>query len=145
MKIKIKVLFRLNLESITLVKNVQSSHQELKKRDFRKGRFYLQENEGEAIYNNLSPVREAKKSQNREITLEEIENTHTIIGTCTDLEKQYLRLTTIPNPSNVRPEQILKKSLKMLKKKWKNNDADYNYISEQFRSIRQVLALLTRI
>ena len=36
-------------------------------------------------------------------------------------------------------------ALKMLKKKWKNNDADYNYISEQFRSIRQVLALLTRI
>jgi len=59
-------------------------------------------------------------------------------GTCQDLEKQYLRLTTMPDPSQVRPESILKKSLKMLKKKWKNKEADYNQINEQFRSIRQV-------
>jgi len=55
-----------------------------------------------------------------------------------DLEKQYLRLTTMPDPSQVRPEAVLKKSLKMLKKKWKSKEADYSSINEQFRSIRQV-------
>jgi len=55
-----------------------------------------------------------------------------------DLEKQYLRLTTMPDPNQIRPESVLKKSLKMLKKRWKSNNADYNYINEQFRSIRQV-------
>lgn len=44
----------------------------------------------------------------------------------------------MPDPNQVRPESILKKSLKMLKKKWKNKEADYNYTNEQFRSIRQV-------
>lgn len=120
---------------MSLKKNMLND-QELKKRDIRKGRFDLPESEEERQY--ISPVREDKVLPNREITIEEIAKTHIIIGTCTDLEKQYLRLTTLPNASQVRPEQILKKSLKMLKKKWKNNEADYNYISEQFRSIRQV-------
>ena len=44
----------------------------------------------------------------------------------------------MPDSSQVRPESVLKKSLKMLKKKWKNKEADYNFINEQFRSIRQV-------
>ena len=51
-------------------------------------------------------------------------------GTCTNLEKSYFRLTRAPKPSEVRPEHILKKTLKMLKKKWKNNDADYTYMDE---------------
>jgi hypothetical protein len=56
-----------------------------------------------------------------------------------ELEKQYLRLTTLPDPSTIRPESVLIRSLKMLKKKWKNKEADYSNINEQFRSIRQVL------
>ena len=36
------------------------------------------------------------------------------------LEKQYLRLTSLPDPATVRPEKILKQSLKMLLNKWKN-------------------------
>jgi hypothetical protein len=50
-------------------------------------------------------------------------------------------LTTLPDPSQIRPEHILKKSLQMLKQKWKNKAADYNYISEQFRSIRQDMTI----
>lgn len=118
------------------IKKNMLNDQELKKRDIRKGRFDLPDCDSEK--QNNSPIKEEKIIQNREISIEEIAKTHIIIGTCTDLEKQYLRLTTLPNPSQVRPEHILKKSLKMLKKKWKNNEADYNYISEQFRSIRQV-------
>jgi len=74
-------------------------------------------------------------------SLEEMSKNTTIIGTCTDLEKEYLRLTSIPDPSQIRPEHILKKSLKMLKEKWKNKSAEYNYFDEQFRSIRQHMTI----
>ena len=50
-----------------------------------------------------------------------------------------------PDPSEIRPEPILKKALKMLIKKWNNNDIEpkipYNYFDEQFRSIRQDLTV----
>ena len=59
-------------------------------------------------------------------------------GTSTALEKPYLRLTKEPDPSMIRPEPILKKSLKMVLDKWKNKEVSYPYVAEQFRSIRQV-------
>lgn len=111
--------------------------QELKRRDIRKGRFDGQLNtEQQNSANNLFQITNERV---KETNIDELIKNNIVIGTCTDLEKQYLRLTTLPNPSQVRPEHILKKSLKMLKKKWKSNEADYNYISEQFRSIRQVI------
>ena len=70
-----------------------------------------------------------------------IESYKPIIGTCTDLEKTYYRMTEHPDPSQVRPEYILKKSLKMLTEKWKKKTGDYLYVSEQFRSIRQDLTV----
>jgi len=62
-----------------------------------------------------------------------------VIGTNTNLEKPYLRLTSEPDPSLIRPEHILKKTLKFLLEKWKSGKAEYNYIAEQFRSMRQDL------
>lgn len=59
-----------------------------------------------------------------------------IQGTCQKLEKPYFRLTQAPNPEEVRPEPVLKKTLKLMKKKWKNQENDYRYIDEQFRSMR---------
>lgn len=47
----------------------------------------------------------------------------------------------MPNPNQIRPEHILKKSLPLLKNKWKNKEKDYNYINEQFRSIRQDMTI----
>ena len=61
----------------------------------------------------------------------------TVIGTCTDLEKPYFRLGGDPDPSKVRPEYILKKSLKMLHDKWALRTSPYRYIEEQFKSLRQ--------
>ena len=60
-----------------------------------------------------------------------------IKGTSTKLEKEYFRLTSAPDPSTVRPEEILKKSLKMLKQRWRAKSHDYAYICDQLRSIRQ--------
>ena len=63
---------------------------------------------------------------------------HIIVGTSTKLEKEYLRLAgdSELDPSNFRPLSILKKSLNFCLNKFKNNN-DYEYISEQLRSIRQ--------
>jgi len=63
-----------------------------------------------------------------------------VVGTCQTLEKQYLRLTAPPVPSQVRPESVLRQTLELLKKKWKK-EGNYNYICDQFKSMRQDLTV----
>lgn len=53
------------------------------------------------------------------------------------MEKNYFRLTSAPDPADVRPESVLKQALKLLKSKWENKTADYLYLDSQFRSLRQ--------
>ncbi|ORZ24870.1 SAC3/GANP/Nin1/mts3/eIF-3 p25 family-domain-containing protein [Lobosporangium transversale] len=65
---------------------------------------------------------------------------HTIVGTSTNLEKRYLRLTEAPDPSTVRPLHVLRETLELLKKKW-HNDGNYAYICDQFKSVRQDLTV----
>jgi hypothetical protein len=65
---------------------------------------------------------------------------HTIIGTCQKLEKSYLRLTSAPDPTTVRPLEVLKKTLDLLKSKWKA-EMNYIYICDQFKSLRQDLTV----
>ncbi|KAJ3395362.1 hypothetical protein HDU92_006018 [Lobulomyces angularis] len=64
----------------------------------------------------------------------------TIVGTCQKLDKSYLRLTSAPDPSTVRPLHILKETLEMLTSKWKS-DSNYTYICDQFKSLRQDLTV----
>jgi len=68
-------------------------------------------------------------------------STEPVRGTCQTLEKPYFRLTSAPDPAEVRPEEILEKSLKLMSKKWKRHQNDYRYIDEQFRSMRQDLTV----
>jgi len=63
-----------------------------------------------------------------------------VVGTSTTLEKRYLRLTAPPVASVVRPEYILKQTLQLLKKKWKQ-EQNYSYICDQFKSMRQDLTV----
>ncbi|OAL64093.1 hypothetical protein A7C99_4748 [Trichophyton rubrum] len=63
-----------------------------------------------------------------------------IVGRSTQLEKRYLRLTAAPNPDNVRPLPVLRKTLDLLKRRWKQEN-NYGYICDQFKSMRQDLTV----
>lgn len=63
-----------------------------------------------------------------------------IVGRCQDLEKNYFRLTSAPNPDTVRPLHVLEKTLDLLKKKWRKEN-NYTYICDQFKSLRQDLTV----
>ncbi|CAI9264696.1 unnamed protein product [Lactuca saligna] len=61
----------------------------------------------------------------------------TVKGTCQEIEKRYLRLTSAPDPSTVRPEEVLEKALVMVQESQKN----YLYKCDQLKSIRQDLTV----
>ena len=68
------------------------------------------------------------------------EDTGPVIGRSEKLEKNYFRLTSAPNPDTVRPLPVLQKTLDLLKRKWKQ-EANYTYICDQFKSLRQDLTV----
>nr|CDS33888.1 leukocyte receptor cluster [Hymenolepis microstoma] len=67
-----------------------------------------------------------------------------IVGTMQALEKPYLRLSKTPDPSEIRPPEVLQLSLHHILKLWKNGERKYAWVSDQFKSMRQDL-LIQRI
>ena len=67
-------------------------------------------------------------------------NNQPIVGTCGELYKPYLRLTSAPDPSTVRPLPILKRTLTRLKGDWKLN-RNYTFMCDQLKSLRQDLTV----
>ncbi|XVF75446.1 hypothetical protein PTKIN_Ptkin13bG0189600 [Pterospermum kingtungense] len=61
----------------------------------------------------------------------------TVKGTCQEIEKRYLRLTSAPDPSTVRPEEVLEKAVSLVQSSQKN----YLYKCDQLKSIRQDLTV----
>nr|POE45790.1 sac3 family protein a [Quercus suber] len=61
----------------------------------------------------------------------------TVKGTCQEIEKRYLRLTSAPDPASVRPEEVLEKALDMVH----NSQKNYLYKCDQLKSIRQDLTV----
>jgi hypothetical protein len=63
-------------------------------------------------------------------------STTKVQGVSTNLEKDYLRLTSAADPANVRSPAVLQAALTMVKRKWIDT-ADYEYSCNQLKSIRQ--------
>lgn len=59
-----------------------------------------------------------------------------LVGTCQNLEKPYLRLTTFPKPEEVRPLEVLTKSLSHIKCRYIKTE-DFDWANEQLKSVRQ--------
>jgi SAC3 family protein LENG8/THP3 len=57
------------------------------------------------------------------------------IGKSTDLEKEYLRLTSLPSVADIRPPQVLVQALELVKARWQQG-ASYRHVCELLKAIR---------
>ncbi|MES1903632.1 MAG: hypothetical protein MHPSP_003625 [Paramarteilia canceri] len=83
-----------------------------------------------------SPKHQINKNQ------EQPENKNYIVGSSTDIEKSYYRLTgdAPPLPETVRPYEVLLRSVKNVVDKWRENQ-NYQYCCDQLKAIRQDLVV----
>ncbi|OIR58958.1 MAG: uncharacterized protein A8A55_0248 [Amphiamblys sp. WSBS2006] len=62
-----------------------------------------------------------------------------LVGRSTKTEKSYFRLTTEPDPKDIRPLPVLKLAMKNIEKHRKKKN--YNYVLDQLRAVRQDITL----
>lgn len=88
-----------------------------KRRPFSEAERHQRESRAQRFGAQLSTQRASKQTSLFEH--DELQVREPVKGTCTDLEKDYFRLTSAPDPSAVRPEPVLKSAVQRLKVKWK--------------------------
>mmetsp|Transcript_3798 Transcript_3798/g.10925 ORF Transcript_3798/g.10925 Transcript_3798/m.10925 type:complete len:371 (+) Transcript_3798:273-1385(+) len=79
-------------------------------------------------------------TQQSETLVEARRREETAEGTSSKLEKQYLRLTSAPDRSAVRPPAVLERALQNLKDKWLLG-VSYVYACDQLKAMRQDLVV----
>eukprot|EP00924_Labyrinthula_sp_SR-Ha-C_P015925 snap_masked-scaffold_4-processed-gene-13.15-mRNA-1 protein AED:1.00 eAED:1.00 QI:0/0/0/0/1/1/2/0/320 len=117
-----------------------AAHSKRKKKKKKKSQMSLTESESKkqerlsrfSTYNGKMLV---KKDETR------ILQDNIIVGTCTSLEKKYLRLTSDVVSSQVRPLNILVQALPFVLNKYYTKQGTYAYLAEQLKSIRQDLTV----
>lgn len=60
-----------------------------------------------------------------------------VVGMNNNIEKDYLRLTSAPKPSAVRPPSVLRESLAHIKTCWMDGRRGYDWVCRQLKSVRQ--------
>ncbi|KAI8098809.1 SAC3/GANP/Nin1/mts3/eIF-3 p25 family-domain-containing protein [Halteromyces radiatus] len=121
---------KLTTKSTSILGQIANTPEEQRRRELRSQRF-------------MQDKVVKKQDDNNIITIEEgsdVWQFKPVIGTSTDIEKPYFRLTSAADPRTVRPLSILKKTYKHLRKKWRK-EHNYSYICEQFKSMRQDLTV----
>lgn len=107
---------------------------ELQRKDERRQRFFKDQAE---LARHVTPTVDTKKlrvlNDDGALDLDAM----VIKGTNETVEKEYLRLTSAPHPSTVRPERVLVRALELVRSKWKAEACDYIYACSQLKSIRQ--------
>jgi hypothetical protein len=61
-------------------------------------------------------------------------------GSSKSLEKEYLRLTSVPKAEDVRPPEVLVQSLALIKRRWREG-CSYAWACSQLKSVRQDLTV----
>lgn len=122
------------------VEDVQENAEKLQKRAQRFGNTAVPTIASSLQVNNKRPEPCPKRTIIQDTEGDyELNNMH-IVGTCTDIEKSFLRLTKAPEACEVRPVTTLKNSLKNVKERWIDRQ-DYRYACDQLKSIRQDLTV----
>mmetsp|Transcript_4919 Transcript_4919/g.15447 ORF Transcript_4919/g.15447 Transcript_4919/m.15447 type:complete len:490 (-) Transcript_4919:856-2325(-) len=117
---------------------------ELTQRDARAKRFMRFADASEANRGSVKRRKTTKSFSHVGSSSQESEWTRTsecVVGTCEQVEKDYFRLTSAPDPRDVRPERVLIVALSRLKQKWKRNEVDYDWACNQLKAIRQDLVV----
>jgi hypothetical protein len=106
----------------------------------REQRFNNNEHYGEEIERPKSVTR--TDSPRGEVTMAELKTGNKrAVGTNQSLTKAYMRLTSDPKASDIRPPAVLKKALALVEEKWKSREWTYDQLKEQLKSIRQDLTV----
>lgn len=99
---------------------------------------YIQQSEQEQ-QQNLSLIQQLSSSSCQQVELENPPSK--IVGESNLLEKEFVRTEQKINPKDIRPMPILKKSLKLIMKKWRSGLVNYEYIQNQFKAILQDISV----